>query len=129
MTALVFEARRPPQGFDLALRATDKRSGGVSVAGRPKPLHRRNSAAWESPQGTGACRRDIVLTKPFRIFCAVDGSPPGAAIFEQALAMNAHRGAQLVLVHAVSDDRPYSPWRNLPPREAGTSGTLPIECK
>ena len=49
-----------------------------------------------------------VLTKPFRILCAVDASPPAAAAFEQALAMSAQRGAQLVLVHAVSKDRPYS---------------------
>ena len=49
-----------------------------------------------------------MLTQPFRILCAVDASPPAAAAFEQALAMSAHRGAQLVLVHAVSKDHPYS---------------------
>jgi nucleotide-binding universal stress UspA family protein len=48
------------------------------------------------------------LTNPFRILCAVDASPPAAAAFEQALAMSAYRGAQLVLVHAVSKDHPYS---------------------
>jgi nucleotide-binding universal stress UspA family protein len=48
------------------------------------------------------------LTNPFRILCAVDASLPAAAAFEQALAMSAHRGAQLVLVHAVSKDHPYS---------------------
>ena len=50
------------------------------------------------------------MTRPFRILCAVDASPPAAAAFEQALAMSARRGAQLVLVHAVSNDSPYS-WR------------------
>lgn len=49
-----------------------------------------------------------MLTQPFRILCAVDASPPAAAAFEQALAMSAHRGAQLVLVHAVSKDHAYS---------------------
>lgn len=49
-----------------------------------------------------------MTNKPFRILCAVDASPPAAAAFEQALAMSAHRGAQLVLVHAVSKDHPYS---------------------
>jgi nucleotide-binding universal stress UspA family protein len=49
---------------------------------------------------------------PFRILCAVDASRPAAAAFEQALAMSARRGAQLVLVHAVSKDRRYS-WRAL----------------
>ena len=48
------------------------------------------------------------MTKPFRILCAVDASPPAAAAFEQALALSAHRGAQLVLVHAVSKAHPYS---------------------
>lgn len=48
------------------------------------------------------------MTKPFRILCAVDASPPAAAAFQQALAMSAQRGAQLVLVHAVSKDHPYS---------------------
>jgi nucleotide-binding universal stress UspA family protein len=48
------------------------------------------------------------VTKPFRILCAVDASPPAAAAFAQALAMSARRGAQLVLVHAVSKDYPYS---------------------
>jgi nucleotide-binding universal stress UspA family protein len=38
----------------------------------------------------------------------VDASPPAAAAFEQALAMSAHRGAQLVVVHAVSKEDPYS---------------------
>ena len=50
------------------------------------------------------------MKNPFRILCAVDASRPAAAAFEQALAMSARRGAQLVLVHAVSKDRPYS-WR------------------
>ena len=50
------------------------------------------------------------MENPFRILCAVDASRPAAAAFEQALAMSARRGAQLVLVHAVSKDRPYS-WR------------------
>ena len=50
------------------------------------------------------------MKNPFRILCAVDASRPAAAAFEQALAMSARRGAQLVLVHAVSNDRPYS-WR------------------
>ena len=50
------------------------------------------------------------MENPFRILCAVDASRPAAAAFEQALAMSARRGAQLVLVHAVSNDRPYS-WR------------------
>jgi nucleotide-binding universal stress UspA family protein len=40
--------------------------------------------------------------------CAVDASPPAAAAFEQALAMSVRRGAQLVLVHAASNKRPYS---------------------
>ena len=48
------------------------------------------------------------MTKPFRILCAVDASPQAAAAFEQALAMSVHRAAQLVLVHAVSRDYPYS---------------------
>jgi nucleotide-binding universal stress UspA family protein len=48
------------------------------------------------------------LSKPFRILCAVDASPPAAAAFEQALAISAHRGAQLVLVHAVSKEHPYN---------------------
>lgn len=47
------------------------------------------------------------MSKPFRILCAVDASPPAAAAFEQALAISAHRGAQLVLVHAVSKKHPY----------------------
>jgi nucleotide-binding universal stress UspA family protein len=55
-----------------------------------------------------ALSKEHVLTRPFRILCAVDASPPAAAAFEQALAMSAHRGAQLVLVHAVSKDHPYS---------------------
>jgi nucleotide-binding universal stress UspA family protein len=38
----------------------------------------------------------------------VDASPPAAAAFEQALAMSAHRGAQLVVVHAVSKEDPFS---------------------
>ena len=50
------------------------------------------------------------MENPFRILCAVDASRPAAAAFEQALAMSARRGAQLVLVHAVSKDRRYS-WR------------------
>ena len=48
------------------------------------------------------------MENPFRILCAVDASRPAAAAFEQALAMSARRGAQLVLVHAVSKDRRYS---------------------
>jgi len=48
------------------------------------------------------------LTKPFRILCAVDASPPAAAAFEQALALSAHRDAQLILVHAVSKGQRYS---------------------
>ena len=48
------------------------------------------------------------MKNPFRILCAVDASRPAAAAFEQALAMSARRGAQLVLVHAVSKDRAYS---------------------
>ena len=48
------------------------------------------------------------METPFRILCAVDASRPAAAAFEQALAMSARRGAQLVLVHAVSKDRRYS---------------------
>jgi len=48
------------------------------------------------------------LKHPFRILCAVDASRPAVAAFEQALAMSARRGAQLVLVHAVSKDRAYS---------------------
>jgi nucleotide-binding universal stress UspA family protein len=48
------------------------------------------------------------VENPFRILCAVDASPPAAAAFEQALAMSAHRGAQLVIVHAVSKERAYS---------------------
>ena len=50
------------------------------------------------------------MENPFRILCAVDASRPAAAAFEQALAMSARRGAQLVLVHAVSKDERYS-WR------------------
>jgi nucleotide-binding universal stress UspA family protein len=50
------------------------------------------------------------MDNPFRILCAVDASRPAAAAFEQALAMSADRGAQLVLVHAVSKDKRYS-WR------------------
>jgi nucleotide-binding universal stress UspA family protein len=50
------------------------------------------------------------VENPFRILCAVDASRPAAAAFEQALAMSARRGAQLVLVHAVSKDKRYS-WR------------------
>jgi nucleotide-binding universal stress UspA family protein len=53
-------------------------------------------------------RRSNVLTNAFRILCAVDASPPAAAAFEQALAMSARHGAQLVIVHAVSKDRAYS---------------------
>jgi nucleotide-binding universal stress UspA family protein len=45
---------------------------------------------------------------PFRILCAVDASRPGAAAFEQALAMSVQRGAQLVVVHAVSKHNAYS---------------------
>jgi nucleotide-binding universal stress UspA family protein len=52
--------------------------------------------------------RSNILKSPFRILCAVDASPPAATAFEQALAMSAHRGAQLVLVHAVSKEKPYS---------------------
>ena len=48
------------------------------------------------------------MENPFRILCGVDASRPAAAAFEQALTMSARRGAQLVLVHAVSKDRPYS---------------------
>ena len=48
------------------------------------------------------------MTKPFRILCAVDASPPAAAAFEQALALSAHRDAQLILVHAVSKDQRYN---------------------
>ena len=48
------------------------------------------------------------MKNPFRILCAVDASRPAAAAFEQALALSARRGAQLVLVHAVSRDQPYS---------------------
>lgn len=48
------------------------------------------------------------METPFRILCAVDASRPAAAAFEQALAMSARLRAQLVLVHAVSKDRPYS---------------------
>jgi nucleotide-binding universal stress UspA family protein len=48
------------------------------------------------------------VENPFRILCAVDASRPAAAAFEQALAMSARRGAQLVLVHAVSKNAPYS---------------------
>lgn len=48
------------------------------------------------------------MAKPFRILCAVDASPPAAAAFEQALALSAHRDAQLVVVHAVSKDQPSS---------------------
>jgi nucleotide-binding universal stress UspA family protein len=54
------------------------------------------------------CRRANTLAKPFRILCAVDASPPAAAAFEQALALSAHRDAQLVVVHAVSKDQPSS---------------------
>ena len=50
------------------------------------------------------------MENPFRILCAVDASRPAAAAFEQALSMSARRGAQLVLVHAVSKDKRYS-WR------------------
>jgi nucleotide-binding universal stress UspA family protein len=46
--------------------------------------------------------------QPFRILCAVDASLPAAAAFEQALAMSVLRGAQLVVVHAVSKNTPYS---------------------
>lgn len=48
------------------------------------------------------------MARPFRILCAVDASPPAAAAFEQALALSAHRDAQLVVVHAVSKDQPSS---------------------
>ena len=48
------------------------------------------------------------MTKPFRILCAVDASPPAAAAFEQALALSAHRDAQLIRVHAVSKGQRYS---------------------
>ena len=48
------------------------------------------------------------MNTPFRILCAVDASRPAAAAFEQALDMSARRGAQLVLVHAVSKNRAYS---------------------
>jgi nucleotide-binding universal stress UspA family protein len=48
------------------------------------------------------------LKNPYRILCAVDASRPATAAFEQALAMSVRRGAQLVLVHAVSKDRAYS---------------------
>ena len=54
-----------------------------------------------------ASPKEHVLTRPFRILCAVDASPPTAAAFEQALAMSVHRGAQLLLVHAVSKDQAY----------------------
>jgi nucleotide-binding universal stress UspA family protein len=46
--------------------------------------------------------------QPLRIVCAVDASPRAVAAFEQALSMSARRGAQLVLVHAVSKDERYS---------------------
>lgn len=45
--------------------------------------------------------------RPFRILCAIDASPRATA-FEQALALSAHRGAQLVLLHAVSKSERYS---------------------
>jgi nucleotide-binding universal stress UspA family protein len=48
------------------------------------------------------------LTKPFRILCAVDASPPAAAAFEQALVFSAYQKAQLVIVHAVSTRGSYS---------------------
>jgi nucleotide-binding universal stress UspA family protein len=48
------------------------------------------------------------LKAPFRILCGVDASRPAGSAFEQALALSARRGAQLVLVHAVSKDRAYS---------------------
>lgn len=48
------------------------------------------------------------MTEPFRILCAVDATPPAAAAFEQALALSAHRKAQLVVAHAVSKQGPYS---------------------
>ena len=48
------------------------------------------------------------MTRPFRILCAVDASPPAAAAFEQAVALSAHRNAQLVVVHAVSKVERYS---------------------
>jgi nucleotide-binding universal stress UspA family protein len=48
------------------------------------------------------------LTKPFRILCAVDASPPAAAAFEQALVFSAYQKAQLVVVHAVSKQGSYS---------------------
>lgn len=48
------------------------------------------------------------MENPFRISCAVDASPSVAAAFEQPLAMSARRGAQLVIVHAVSKDTAYS---------------------
>jgi nucleotide-binding universal stress UspA family protein len=50
------------------------------------------------------------LKKPSRILVAVDSSKPASAAFEQALALSARFRSELVVVHAVSKDWPYS-WR------------------
>jgi nucleotide-binding universal stress UspA family protein len=65
---------------------------------------------WSQELGNRAVPGVSGRQQPFRILCAVDASPPAAAAFEQALALSAHRGAQLVVVHAVSKDARYS-WR------------------
>jgi nucleotide-binding universal stress UspA family protein len=45
-----------------------------------------------------------------RILVAVDSSQPASAAFDQALALSARLGSELVVVHAVSRHWPYS-WR------------------
>jgi nucleotide-binding universal stress UspA family protein len=54
--------------------------------------------------------RSIDLTHTSRILVAVDSSQPSLAAFDQALALSARFGSELVVVHAVSKDWPYS-WR------------------
>jgi nucleotide-binding universal stress UspA family protein len=66
-----------------------------------------------APEGSHDRRRHTsdegaVLTKPFRILCAVDASPPAAAAFQQALVFSAYQKAQLLVVHAVSKHGSYS---------------------
>jgi nucleotide-binding universal stress UspA family protein len=54
--------------------------------------------------------RSIEVKQTSRILVAVDSSRPSSAAFDQALALSARSGSELVVVHAVSKDWPYS-WR------------------
>jgi nucleotide-binding universal stress UspA family protein len=50
------------------------------------------------------------MHKLSRILAAVDFSNPGRSAFEQALALSHAHGAELMVVHAVPEDRPFR-WR------------------